>query len=111
MNVNPEAVEILKHTQRTARYVCDHNSTTISLCLSGLIHDHGEQPIAGGMHYFTLTEKGREFLSLLMPEPKKPREFWIMPDVHHYPTVHNIDPRKSKVAIHGEIIHVREVTE
>lgn len=53
-----------------------------------------------------------KILAIIEREPAsdlvKSREFWIMPDGHHYLTVHTTDPRKSKIAIHGEIIHVIE---
>lgn len=58
-----EALEILKHTARTGRYVCDPDADTHLLVTFGYLRDHGAQSLAGGMHYYTPTPEGRAALN------------------------------------------------
>lgn len=63
--------EILSHTSRTGRYVTDEDSV-IKMAEQGLLKDYGPQPLAGGMHYFTLTGKGSKELELWREAQPKP---------------------------------------
>lgn len=55
-----EQLEILKHTARNGRYVCDVGPNMVTLVARGLLCDFGPQSLAGGMHYYTLTGAGRQ---------------------------------------------------
>jgi len=55
--------DILQHTSRTGRYCSDEEPDLIALASRGLLHDHGAQPLAGGMHYYTPTPAGRAALN------------------------------------------------
>jgi len=55
--------DILQHTSRTGRYCSDEEPDLIALASRGLLHDHGAQAIAGGMHYYTPTPAGRAALN------------------------------------------------
>jgi len=57
-----EALEILKHTARTGRYVCDPDADTHLLVTFGYLRDHDAQALAGGMHYYTITHLGKAAL-------------------------------------------------
>lgn len=56
-------VDILRHTSRTGRYVSDEEPDLADLAARGLLRDHGAQPLAGGMHYYTPTPAGRAALN------------------------------------------------
>jgi len=58
----PPEIDILRHTQRTGRYVTGE-SFVIEMGARGLLKDHSPQCLADGMHYFTLTEAGRKILA------------------------------------------------
>jgi len=63
---------VLVHTAYTGRYVTDE-AHVIALGKAGLLLDHGLQPLAPGMHYFTMTGKGRTALEewrAAQPKPK-----------------------------------------
>lgn len=55
--------DILSHTSRTGRYVSDEEPDLTALVQRGLLHDHGAQSLAGGMHYYTSTPEGRAALN------------------------------------------------
>jgi hypothetical protein len=57
-----EPLEILKHTNRTGRYVTDPDADIHLLVTFGYLQDHGAQSIAGGMHYYTITTLGKNAL-------------------------------------------------
>ncbi|HEY1107480.1 MAG TPA: hypothetical protein VGE76_02570, partial [Opitutaceae bacterium] len=59
-----EALEILKHTNRTGRYVTDPTDDTRLLVSFGYLRDHDAQRLAGGMHYYTITTLGKNALRM-----------------------------------------------
>lgn len=68
-----EEAEILAHTSNTGRYVGEGH-TLMALAKRGLLHDHGPQQLAGGLHYLTMRSAGREALSeWRAAQPKPPR--------------------------------------
>ncbi len=72
-------LDVLEHTSRTGRYVTDEASV-LDMAKRGLLLDYGEQRLADGMHYFTLSQKGRALLNehdknlcrFPQPKPKRP---------------------------------------
>ena len=69
--MNP-TIDILSHTSRTGRYVSDE-PLALEMAQAGLLHDHGPQALAGGMHYLTMTALGRSTLvahKATLPKPK-----------------------------------------
>lgn len=67
-------IDVLMHTSRTGRYVTDETDV-IAMGNAGLLKDYGPQKLADGMHYFTLTEAGRQKLAdwrATQPKPKPP---------------------------------------
>ena len=70
-----EQAGILAHTSQNGRYVTEGEPAVSALAQAGLLHDHGPQTIAGGMHCFTLTPNGRQALQAhrhTLPKPKPP---------------------------------------
>lgn len=55
--------DILQHTSRTGRYCSDEEPDLIALTQRGYLRDHGAQPLAAGMHYYTMTPAGRAALN------------------------------------------------
>jgi hypothetical protein len=79
MNIrNAWELDVLEHTSNTGRYVTDETKV-IALAERGLLRDHGAQQLAGGMHYFTLSARGRDALNehhrnlCRFPQPKRKR--------------------------------------
>lgn len=71
--ISSHTADILAHTARTGRYVTDEPHV-IALAKAGLLHDHGAQRLAGGMHYFTMTGAGRDALtSWAASQPMPPK--------------------------------------
>ncbi len=67
---------VLEHTSNNGRYVTDEISVIEMASKRGLLCDYGPQRIADGMHYLTITLKGREALSewrSKQPKPPKPK--------------------------------------
>jgi len=64
---------ILRHASDNGRYVSDMTAALRALCDRRLLGDYGPQRIAGGMHYMTVTSKGREALNKWQAEQPKPK--------------------------------------
>ena len=67
--------DVLAHTALNGRYVTGE-ADVIAMGPAGLLRDHGPQQIAGGMHYLTITERGRDALRdwrAVQPPAPKPR--------------------------------------
>lgn len=77
--INRFEADVLLHTSQTGRYVTDE-AAVITMAARGLLRNHGPQALAGGMHYFTMSSKGREALNWLeanacrFPQPKPKRK-------------------------------------
>jgi hypothetical protein len=77
--ITMKELDVLGHIRRTGRFVTDEQAV-IAMGKAGLLCDHGPQPLAGGMHYFTMSERGREALNehelnlcrFPQPKPKRP---------------------------------------
>lgn len=61
LTLTQNEADILAHTSRTGRYVSDE-ADAMSLAARGFLRDHGAQPLAGGMHFYTPTPAGRTAL-------------------------------------------------
>lgn len=51
------------------RYVSDPDPDLAALVTAGFMADHGAYELAGGMHYFRVTEKGRDAMIAQSPKP------------------------------------------
>lgn len=71
--MNKEQIEILLHTSRSSRFVSDPTTDLIELSDAGLLYDHGPQAIAGGMHCYVTTMKGRKALNSWHATQQKPK--------------------------------------
>jgi hypothetical protein len=69
--ISARVADVLAHTSRTGRYVTDE-AAVITMASEGLLHNHGPQRLAGGMHYLTITSKGRDVLSAWRAAQPKP---------------------------------------
>lgn len=71
-----QEIEVLRHTINTGRFVTDE-AHVLAMAECGLLRDHGAQEIAGGMHYFTMAQAGRDafaaYQATLPPPPKLTR--------------------------------------
>lgn len=63
--------DILRHASDNGRYVTDEQFV-IDLAAQGLMKDYGPQKLADGMHYLTVTSKGREALNEYQAAQPKP---------------------------------------
>lgn len=70
--LNDWEADVLAHTSSNGRYVTDEKRV-IALAGAGLLKDYGPQPIAGGMHYLTLTGRGRTALEAWRAGKPKPK--------------------------------------
>lgn len=73
--ITSHQASVLAHTDSTGRY-CTDDPVVIAMGEAGLLRDFGPQEIAGGMHYFWMTGKGRAALAewrAAQPKPKKRR--------------------------------------
>lgn len=73
--ITDKQADVLHHTMTNGRYVTGETDV-IALARAGLLHDHGAQQLAGGMHYLTLTNRGRDALRewfAVQPPPPKPK--------------------------------------
>lgn len=52
-------------------YASDQTEDIKALCAAGLIRDHGEQPIASGLRYYTVTPAGLQAMHKQSPKPPK----------------------------------------
>lgn len=71
--ISNHQADILRHASNNGRYVCDELPDLKELAETGLFYDHGAQGLAGGMHYYTVTAKGRAALNewqAAQPRPK-----------------------------------------
>ena len=71
--ITAKQASVLAHTDSTGRY-CTDDPEVIAMGEAGLLRDFGPQEIAGGMHYFWMTGKGRRALEeWRAAQPKPPK--------------------------------------
>lgn len=72
--ITPWEYSVLSHTSVNGRYVTDEQRV-LDLATAGYLNDYGPQRLADGMHYLTLTGRGRTALNdykASLPPPPKP---------------------------------------
>ncbi|AWI09987.1 hypothetical protein [Ereboglobus luteus] len=83
MKLTPEQIHILQHShgvdqygrgkQYRNRYIigpeCDGVADLVALVDAGLMIDHGPRKLAGGMHWFAVTQAGIDAVALQSPKP------------------------------------------
>lgn len=81
MIITHEQLHILQHSlgvdcygcgrQYRNRYISDSNDDLNTLCGLGLMKDYGPWEVAGGHHFYAVTETGKQAVAEQSPRPPK----------------------------------------